>query len=56
VIARRHQLLLLSLAAGHLPRHRAATLSTPALLVLQLLLVGLLVIGIGLAVRALGGT
>ena len=56
VIARRHQLLWLSLAAGHLPRHRATTLSTPALLVLQLLLVGLLVIGIGLAVRALGGT
>jgi protease PrsW len=56
VIARRHQLLSLSLAAGHLPRHRATTLSTPAMLMLQLLLVGLLVIGIGLAIRALGGT
>lgn len=56
VIARRHQLLSLSLAAGHLPRRKAAVFSTPAMFVVQLLAVGLLVIGIGLVIRALGGT
>jgi RsiW-degrading membrane proteinase PrsW (M82 family) len=56
VIARRHQLLALSLAAGQLPRRRATALNAPAVFALQVLVVGLLVVGIGLAIRALGGT
>jgi hypothetical protein len=56
VLARRHQLLALSLAAGPLPRRRLTALSTPAMFALQLVLVCLLVVGVGLAIRALGGT
>lgn len=56
VMSRRHQLLALGLAAGVGPRRRRANvLGATATVVAELLTVVLIVVGIGLAIRAFGG-
>ncbi len=55
VLARRHELTALSLAAGQVRRRQLTTLSTPVVVGLQVLLVCLLLLGIGMLIRAFGG-
>jgi RsiW-degrading membrane proteinase PrsW (M82 family) len=55
VMIRRHDLLMLSLT-GTGPTRRAAVLTGVATVVAELLVVALLVVGVGLAIRAFGGT
>jgi RsiW-degrading membrane proteinase PrsW (M82 family) len=55
VLARRHELTALSLA-GQVQQRRPTRLSTPVVFGLQLLLVCLLLLGLGIMIRALGGT
>jgi RsiW-degrading membrane proteinase PrsW (M82 family) len=54
VMARRHELLALGLT-GTGPTRRAAVLTGVATVIGELLVVGLLVVGVGLAIRAFGG-
>jgi hypothetical protein len=56
VLRHRHQLLALGLAAGGGKMRRSAALRASAVLVFETVAVGLLVVGIGIAIRALGGT
>jgi RsiW-degrading membrane proteinase PrsW (M82 family) len=55
VLTRRHHLLALGLAAGTGPRGRAALLTGAATIVGELLLIGLIIVGVGLAIRAFAG-
>ncbi len=55
VLVRRHQLLALGIAAAGTPVRRSAALAAAAVVVAETLVVALLVLGIGLAIRALGG-
>jgi RsiW-degrading membrane proteinase PrsW (M82 family) len=56
VLTRRHQLLALGLAAGTGPAKRAAALTFAATVVAELAMIGVIVFGVGLAIRAFGGT
>jgi protease PrsW len=56
VLRRRHQLLALGLAGGTGPVKRAATLTAAATMLGEVALIGVLVVGVGLAIRAFGGT
>ncbi len=55
VLGRRHQLMALSLAGGPVNR-RAAVVSAAAVVVAQTLTIGVLVAGIGFALRLMGGS
>lgn len=56
VLARRHQLTALGLAAGVGPTRRTAALQNSAVMVVQALVIGVLVAGVGIAIRVLGGS
>jgi RsiW-degrading membrane proteinase PrsW (M82 family) len=56
VLARRHQLLALGLAAGAGPVRRAAVIKATATVILELITIAVIVVGVGLAIRALANT
>jgi RsiW-degrading membrane proteinase PrsW (M82 family) len=55
VLMRRHELLALSLAARGQPAPRRERLAAAAVLLAELVLVGLVAVGVGIAISALGG-
>ncbi len=56
VLARRHQLLALSIAVRGAVIGRTATVAAAAAVVAEVAVIALLIVGIGIAIRALGGS